>query len=302
MRDYGTVSPRFWRAGTGKRLRGDAHAQLLALYLMTSPHSNMIGVFYCTVRSMSDETGIPFEGASEALRRLVEEGFCVFDDETDEVFVVQMASHQIAERLEPKDNRCKSVARELALVDSPKLQAAFLAVYREAFNVVTPPATPVDNSPSGKGLRSPFEAPSKPRAGAGAGTGTGAGGGAPPDSGCAGPPAIFPQDFQDFISVERPDLDAGVVYANFCDHYAEPKRTLKLWKNWVRRERATVPVPGPAGAAKALTVPGRAGRDPELLRLEADRAKAVPPSAAAREKLRALRDAVAHGAPAEVSQ
>lgn len=62
MRDYGTVSPRFWRAGTGKRLRGDAHAQLLALYLMTSPHSNMIGVFYCTVRSMSDETGIPFEG------------------------------------------------------------------------------------------------------------------------------------------------------------------------------------------------------------------------------------------------
>ncbi len=289
MRDYGTVSPRFWRAGTGKRLRGDAHAQLLALYLMTSPHSNMIGVYFCTVRSMSDETGIPFEGASKALRRLIDEGFCVVDEETDEVFVVQMAAHQIADRLEPKDNRCKSVARELAMVDSPKLQAAFLEVYREAFNVVTPPAKPVDNSPLGEGLRSPFEAPSKPRAGTGAGTGTRAGGGAPPDAGCAGPPAVFPQDFREFIVSERPDLDAGVVHANFCDHYAEPKRTLKLWKNWVRRERASPEQPPTRGQAQPITVPGRAGRDPILDKIEADRAKAVPPPAEVRQQMQALR-------------
>lgn len=290
MRDYGTVSPRFWRAGTGKRLRGDAEAQLLALYLMTSPHSNMIGVYFCTVRSMSDETGIPFEGALKALRRLVDEGFCVFDEETDEVFVVQMAAHQIAERLEPKDNRCKSVARELAMVDSPQLQAAFLEVYREAFNVVTPPASPVDNPPSMKGLRSPFEAPSKPRAGAGTRAGTRAGGGEPPDAGCAGPPAFFPEDFREFIAFERPDLDAAVVHANFCDHYAEPKRTLKLWKNWVRRERAPAALPGAAGAAPgAITVPGRRGPDPELQRIEADRAKAVPMPDAVRAVIRAAK-------------
>ncbi|MEY2686589.1 MAG: hypothetical protein RL375_787 [Pseudomonadota bacterium] len=289
MRDYGTVSPRFWRAGTGKRLRGDAHAQLLALYLMTSPHSNMIGVYFCTVRSMSDETGIPFEGASKALRRLVDEGFCQFDEETDEVFVVQMAAHQIAERLEPKDNRCKSVARELALVDSPKLQAAFLEVYREAFNVVTPPDRPVDKSPSGEGLRRGFEAPSKPRAGAGAGTGTRAGGGAPPDAGCAGPPAALPKDFREFIAVERPDLDPGVVHANFCDHYPEAKRTLKLWKNWVRREHQGTGQPPTRGQAQPITVPGRAGRDPILAQIEADRQKAVPPSGEVRARLDALR-------------
>jgi len=288
MRDYGTVSPRFWRAGTGKRLRGDADAQVLALYLMTSPHSNMIGVYYCSVRAMSDETGIPFEGASKALRRLVDEGFCVVDEETDEVFVVQMAAHQIAERLEPKDNRCKSVARELALVDSPKLREAFLEVYREAFNVVTPPGSPVDNSPSDKGLRSPFEAPSKPRAGTGAGAGTRAGGGAPPDAGCAGPPAQIPENFREFIVANRPELDAEVVFANFQDHHAaEPERgTLAKWKNWVRRERAPTSVPAAPGG---VTVPGRAGPDPELVRIKADSAKAVPPPADVRERLQALR-------------
>ena len=117
------------------------------------------------------------------------------------------------------------------------------------------------------------------------------------------PPADFPEAFREFIATTRPDLDPVAIHANFCDHYPEPKRTLALWKKWVRREHAGATRPSArADAAQSVTVPGRAGRDPELLRLEADRAKAVPPSAAAREKLRALRDAVAHGAPAEVSQ
>lgn len=304
MRDYGTVSPKFWRAGTGKALRGDAHAQLLALYLMTSPHSNMIGVYFCTLQSMAYETGIPFEGASKALRRLIGEGYCVFDDDTDEVFVVTMAAHQIAERLEAKDNRCKSVARELALVNSSKLQQAFRDVYAVAFNLVMPPFNPPEKPPDPIPLRSPFEAPSKPRAGAGAGTRSGAGAGArEADAGCAvTPPADFPQAFREFIATTRPDLEPGDIHANFCDHYPEPKRSLALWKKWVRREHAGGSRPSTRGdVAQAVTVPGRAGRDPELLRLEADRAKAVPPSAAARAKLQALRDSVAHGTPAEAA-
>lgn len=49
MRDYGSVSPQFWIGKTGKALRGKPEAQLLALYLMTCPHANMIGVFHCPV-------------------------------------------------------------------------------------------------------------------------------------------------------------------------------------------------------------------------------------------------------------
>jgi hypothetical protein len=151
MRDYGSVSPYFWIGKTGKALRGQTEAQLLALYLMTCPHANMIGVFHCPVLYMSQETGLPFEGASKALRSLIEAGFCQFDEDTDEVFVVRMAAYQIGESLDPKDNRCKSVAREYEKVQSAQLQKAFLALYSVAFNMAKPPKT-------ARG----FEAPSKP--------------------------------------------------------------------------------------------------------------------------------------------
>ena len=57
MRDYGIVSPRFWIGETGKKLRGNPNEQVLALYLMTSPHANMIGVFHCPILYMAHETG-----------------------------------------------------------------------------------------------------------------------------------------------------------------------------------------------------------------------------------------------------
>lgn len=57
MRDYSKVNGQFWTGKTGKALRGDAQAQLVALYLVTSPHSNMIGVFHCPVLYIAHETG-----------------------------------------------------------------------------------------------------------------------------------------------------------------------------------------------------------------------------------------------------
>ena len=155
MRDYGVVSPKFWIGGTGKALRGNPSAQIVALYLMTSPHANMIGVFYCPLDTIAKETGITLEGASEALRSLIEADFCRFDPETEEVFVVRMAAYQIGEALEPKDNRCKGVARELERVMSARLQSDFRAIYSVAFNL--PP--PVDKS--APELPKP-EAPSEP--------------------------------------------------------------------------------------------------------------------------------------------
>ena len=77
-----------------------------------------------------------------------------------------------------------------------------------------------------------------------------------------------------------------MVHANFCDHYPLAKRTLKAWKNWVRRERAPTSLPAAAGA---VTVPGRIGPDPELQRIKEEAGKAVPPPADVRERLQALR-------------
>ncbi|GGC77005.1 hypothetical protein [Undibacterium terreum] len=44
MRPYAKITPTFWIGGTGRQLRHRGyHAQLLALYLMSCPLSNMAG-------------------------------------------------------------------------------------------------------------------------------------------------------------------------------------------------------------------------------------------------------------------
>lgn len=155
MRDYGIVSPQFWIGATGKSLRGCPEAQVLALYLMTSPHANMIGVFHCPVLYMAHETGLGIEGASKALARLIEAEFCRYDETTEEVFVVRMAAYQIGETLDPKDKRCIGVARELEKVSSEQLRIGFRARFSVAFNL---PNSYIKPAPT----TSPIEAPSKP--------------------------------------------------------------------------------------------------------------------------------------------
>lgn len=153
MRDYGVISPKFWIGGTGKTLRGNQEAQIVALYLMTSPHANMIGVFYCPLDTIAKETGLTSEGAWKGLQSLIEADFCQFDESTEEVFTSRMAAYQVGEQLEAKDNRCKGVARELERVMSDRLKAAFRAIYSEAFHLpkpalAQPPAIPKTEAPS----------------------------------------------------------------------------------------------------------------------------------------------------------
>ena len=162
MREYSVVSPAFWIGDTGKALRGDKDAQLLALYLMTSPHSNMTGVFHCPILYMAHEIGLPLEGATEALARLIEAGFCEYEDVSETVFVVRMARFQIASSLKPGDKRILGLKKELSKMQSKHMQSRFIAIYSEAFCL---------NLEAQK--TSPLQAPPKPGTGTGAGTGTG---------------------------------------------------------------------------------------------------------------------------------
>jgi hypothetical protein len=151
MRDYGKVSPQFWIGATGRALRGDPEAQLVALYLMTSPHANMIGVFHCPLVYIVHETGLTSEGASKGLRRLIEADFCTYEAESEYVFVHQFAANQIGDTLDPKDNRAKAVDRELEKVPKGQCWRAFRARYAVPFNLPTLAA-----------VTAPTEAPSEP--------------------------------------------------------------------------------------------------------------------------------------------
>lgn len=175
MRDYGKVNANFWIGRTGRSLRGNQEAQIVALYLITSPHSNMIGVFHCPIAYIANETGLSTQGATKGLRCLIDVGFCTFDQEIDFVFVHEMAKHQIGETLKETDKRCQGVVNQLALTLNGPCKQAFIRRYSDAYKL----GLMVDfDSPSEAPLRilpSPSEAPPKPGAGTGAGKRTGAG-------------------------------------------------------------------------------------------------------------------------------
>lgn len=148
MRDYGTVAPQFWTGKTGRALQAlGPEAVMVAMYLMTNRHANMIGLYYLPKVYIAHETGLPFEGASKGLQWAIEAGFCSYDEASEYVFVHAMARFQVAESLDPKDKRCKGIQKELEKAPKGPLRMDFMRVYRTAFHLC-------DTSPS--------EAPSKP--------------------------------------------------------------------------------------------------------------------------------------------
>lgn len=151
--NYGIVKPSFWTGSTGRALRRDADAQVVALYLMTSPHANIIGVFRCPIAYVAAETGRTIEGASKGLTKLCQMGFCTVDAETETVWVHEMARFQIGDALKGADKRVKHVARFFAEIENPRIKWAFFEKYGTAFQLIEP------SDP--KPLASLFDAPSE---------------------------------------------------------------------------------------------------------------------------------------------
>ena len=152
MRDYSAVVPTFWTGKTGKEIRAlGPECQVVALYLLTSPHSNMIGLYYLPKIYIAHETGISMEGACKALKSLSEVHFCTYSDDAETVFVHEMARYQIGTELVATDKRVKGVENELKKFHNNPLLKAFLRRYAEAYHIDFD-----DEDPS------PLEAPPKP--------------------------------------------------------------------------------------------------------------------------------------------
>src|SRR6185312_7493487 len=127
MREYAKVSPQFWIGTTGKALRASGvEAQLVAMYLLTNPHANMLGLYYLPKMFIAHETGMPIGGASKGLQRCIDAGFCSYDEATEVVWVHEMAAYQIGEQLDARDKRCMGVQNEYdSLPQNPYLKAFF---------------------------------------------------------------------------------------------------------------------------------------------------------------------------------
>jgi hypothetical protein len=149
MREFAKISPQFWVGKTAKELRGHQEAQIVAMYLMSSPHANMIGLYYLPKMFISHETGLTLQGACKGLARCIDAGFCRYDEEAEMVWVVEMAMYQIGE-LKPSDKRCVGAQNEYMKVAKCQHLQCF---YDKYVNIL--------NLSSCRDDASPIEAPSK---------------------------------------------------------------------------------------------------------------------------------------------
>ena len=155
MRDYATVAPQFWLGKTGRELRKKgAEAQVVSFYLMTSPHANMLGLYYLPILYIAHETGLGLEGASKGLNRSIEAGFCSYDEDTEMFWVHEMAAYQVGKALKPGDNRCAGVRSEYASLTENRFLSAFYERYKDDFhlNIKREPRRILEGA--SKGLRS----------------------------------------------------------------------------------------------------------------------------------------------------
>ena len=151
MRDYAKVAPTFWTGETGKKIRMlGRDAQVVALYLITCPGSNWIGLYYLPLPTLCHEVEISREAALRILQKFAVIDFAHYDPEREQAWVPGTAKFQIGEQLKPTDKRILGIVKDL----KPHLETAFGADfyrrYKESFCL--PELEP----------RRPLQAPPKP--------------------------------------------------------------------------------------------------------------------------------------------
>jgi hypothetical protein len=142
MRDYGRITPMFWTRGTGKAMRGNTDAQLVALYLCSCPNATMVGIYYLPLVTLAHETGLTEQRALAALATCERVGFAYYDVAAELVWVPNMATYQIGETVDPKDKRRGGPLRaELAKLGGHRFTREFWTRYEVAYGLGPCPFT-----------------------------------------------------------------------------------------------------------------------------------------------------------------
>ncbi len=154
LRNHAYVSPMIFVRGAGRRLRGDAEAQVVAVYFLASPMSNLIGAYYSPIATIATDTGIPPKRARDAVARVVASGFAHYDFDAEIVFVPNQAKFEIGPRMKVGDKRRGKVLAELQKLAEHPFVAEFWRLYGEPFELGE---CPIDGASKGhrRGIRDP---------------------------------------------------------------------------------------------------------------------------------------------------
>lgn len=143
MSYYGVIFPEFWTGRTGKELRerGGKDAQLLALYLFSNRHMNMLGLYRLQVDDVKHETGLGPKAIARAYAATAESDFATFDARSAYVWVHQMARFRLGlkpgDGLKVGDNRVESCNRIYHALHQNPFLAKFYETYRRVLHLKT---------------------------------------------------------------------------------------------------------------------------------------------------------------------
>jgi hypothetical protein len=151
MRDHGSIDPAFWTGATGRKMRKNKDARILAVYLMTSPHATAIGIYYLAIPTILHETGLSEEEFNAAVRWLSSEGVAFYDAERELVWVPRLAHYQLAEAMKPTDKRMPWVRRQLSHFRGHVFHLQFLLSYGVPYGLAEEMAA-VERKPEGSSL------------------------------------------------------------------------------------------------------------------------------------------------------
>lgn len=132
---YSQLRPEFWQGETGMALQGHKDAQILALYLISSPHNDMTGLFKVSKQYIAIDTGLTFDEIDAALAVLRRLCFAEYDPNTGLVFVVNMAREQIGRTLSAGDKRRKAIERHINKYRSSHLAHLWMDAYADDYGM-----------------------------------------------------------------------------------------------------------------------------------------------------------------------
>ena len=132
MRKYSKICPSLWTGKTGRALRGNPDAMLVRDYLLTGPMASMTGVYYCSVYYICADVGLTPEAVNQALQSLISVGFCLYDWNSEWVFVKNMARFQVAQELKASDKRVIQLRKDVEQMPEP-FKSMFIDEYNDIF-------------------------------------------------------------------------------------------------------------------------------------------------------------------------
>lgn len=155
MREFVKLSPKFWVGPTGRAIRkSGVNAQVVALYLMSSPHTNYIALFRLPLSYVCEDTGLSVAEVKAALATLERVGFARYDDDSETAWVVKGTAWQVGEAITVGDKRVSMLRREFSEVPSDcPFKAEYLAMYSRTHHFTGVPTARVSQPRAGMSVK-----------------------------------------------------------------------------------------------------------------------------------------------------